>query len=69
MSETNELGFEKAMKQLEAVAARLSEDNVPLDEAISLYEEGVRYYNMCKDKLDDANRRIQVIEKSIDPDE
>jgi len=69
MSDIKELGFEEAMEQLEAVSARLSGENVPLDEAISLYEKGVEYYNVCKAKLEDANRRIQVIEKSINEDE
>ena len=59
------LGFEEAMERLEAVAGRLSGENVPLDEAIALYEEGVAYYNVCKDKLDDANRRIMVIEEGL----
>ncbi|MCL2110849.1 MAG: exodeoxyribonuclease VII small subunit [Clostridiales bacterium] len=57
------LAFEDAMEKLEAVAARLSGENVPLDEAIALYEEGVAYYDVCKARLEDANRRIRVIEE------
>jgi len=64
MTETNELTFEEAIERLEAVSARLSSENVPLDEAISLYEQGVEYYAACKGKLEDANRRISVIEKN-----
>ena len=60
-----ELAFEEAMERLEAVAAQLAGENVPLDEAIRLYEQGVAYYNICKHKLDDASRRIRVIEESI----
>jgi exodeoxyribonuclease VII small subunit len=65
MENEKELAFEEAMEKLEAVSARLSGENVPLDEAIVLYEKGVRYYDICKKKLDDASRRIQVIEESI----
>ena len=65
MGDAKELGFEEAMERLEAISARLAGENVPLDEAISLYEQGVEYYTVCKSKLEDANRRIQVIEKSI----
>ena len=57
-----DLAFEDAMDKLEAVSAKLSGENVPLDEAISLYEEGIAYYGICKKKLDDVNRRIRVIE-------
>jgi len=69
MSDKKDLGFEEAMERLEAVSSRLAGENVPLDEAISLYEQGVEYYNVCKSKLDDANRRIETIEKSFDEDE
>jgi len=58
------LVFEEAMERLEAVSARLASENVPLDEAIALYEQGVAYYDFCRRKLDDANRRITVIEES-----
>ena len=65
MDNNEVLAFEEAMERLEAIAAKLAGENVPLDEAVSLYEQGVAYYNVCKHKLDDANRRIKVIEESI----
>ena len=65
MGNEKELGFEEAMERLEAISAKLSGENVPLDEAIALYEQGALYYETCKRKLDDANRRISVIEESI----
>ena len=65
MSEPKEISFEEAMERLEATSSRLAGENVPLDEAISLYEQGVEYYTLCKSKLEDANRRIEVIEKNI----
>ncbi len=58
------LRFEEAIERLEMISARLSNENVPLDEAITLYELGVSYYNVCKRILDDANRRIKVIEEN-----
>ena len=60
---TADLAFEDAMDRLEAVSARLSGETVPLDEAISLYEEGIAYYGICKKKLDDVNRRIRIIDE------
>ena len=61
-----EMAFEEAMEKLEEVSEKLSGENVPLDEAISLYEQGVAYYDICKSKLDDAERRIKVIEDGLD---
>ena len=65
MDGENDLRFEEAMERLEAVSARLAGENVPLDEAIALYEQGVGYYDICRRRLDDANRRIRVIEDGI----
>jgi len=69
MTEHGEMAFEEAMERLETISARLSAENVPLDEAISLYEQGVEYYTVCKARLEDASRRIQVIEKGIETEE
>ena len=69
MTEKNELTFEESIEHLEEISSRLSSENVPLDEAISLYEQGVEYYTACKDKLEDANRRISVIEKNVSTEE
>lgn len=62
----NDMAFEEAMEKLEEVSEKLSGENVPLDEAISLYEKGVEYYDICKNKLDDAERRIKVIDEGLD---
>ncbi|MCL1896519.1 MAG: exodeoxyribonuclease VII small subunit [Clostridiales bacterium] len=61
--DANDMKFEEAMEKLEEVSARLSGEGVPLDEAIALYELGVSYYGACRRKLEDANRRIRVIEE------
>ncbi|MDR0876013.1 MAG: exodeoxyribonuclease VII small subunit [Clostridiales Family XIII bacterium] len=55
--------FEDAMAKLEELSGKLSGGDVPLDEAIALYEEGVAWYKACKAILDDASRRILVIEE------
>lgn len=69
MENDKELGFEEAMEKLEEISTRLSSEKIPLDEAIALYEQGIAYYDICKNKLDDANRRIKVIEESAKKDD
>ncbi|MDR3304582.1 MAG: exodeoxyribonuclease VII small subunit [Clostridiales Family XIII bacterium] len=58
--------FEEAMDKLETLSESLSRENVPLDEAIAVYEEGLAYYERCKAILEDANRRILVIEEGME---
>jgi exodeoxyribonuclease VII small subunit len=55
--------FEEAMAKLEELSGKLSAGDVPLDEAIGLYEEGLAWYKACKAILDDADQRILVIEE------
>ena len=53
--------FEDALKQLEAIVARLESGDAPLDDAISLYERGDALRRLCADRLDAAQARIEAI--------
>ncbi|MDR1816183.1 MAG: exodeoxyribonuclease VII small subunit [Clostridiales Family XIII bacterium] len=61
-----EIKFEEAMEKLEALSEKIASEDVPLDEAIRVYEEGLQYYQRCKEILEDANRRILVIEEGAE---
>ena len=54
--------FEEAMEKLEELSGKLSGGDVPLEESITLYEEGLAWYKACKNILDNANQRILIIE-------
>jgi exodeoxyribonuclease VII small subunit len=51
--------FEQAMKRLEAVVKRLEDGDVPLEESIALYEEGMRLGALCNTILREAEKRIE----------
>jgi exodeoxyribonuclease VII small subunit len=53
--------FEEALKRLEIIAKRLEEDDIMLDEAVSLYEEGMKLVEFCSKKLEEAENKIKVI--------
>ncbi len=55
------LSFEEALKQLETIVGRLESGEVPLDQAISLYEEGDRLRKLCQARLDAAQARIEQV--------
>ena len=65
MSETSpkidEMSFEDALKALEDVVRRLEGGEVPLDESISLYEDGEKLRKHCQARLDAAQERIEKI--------
>lgn len=56
-----ELTYEQALGELEAVVASLENDERPLDEALRLYERGQALARYCADLLDKAELKIQQI--------
>ncbi len=47
--------------KLEALVRRLEQDDVELDEALSLFEEGVRHVRAARERLTSAEARIQQV--------
>jgi len=60
-----ELGFEKAIEQLEKVVEFLEGDEVALDEALKKYEEGIRLSRFLNQKLVQAEKKIEVLTRTL----
>jgi exodeoxyribonuclease VII small subunit len=60
---TNEkiLSFEEAMNNLEQIVDRLEEGDVPLEEAIAFYKEGMELSKLCHDKLKSVEEQLTQI--------
>ncbi len=56
-----EYTLEEAMRRLDAVTQALDRENVDLEEALRLYEEGVRLVALCNKRLGDAERKIRML--------
>jgi len=56
-----EPSFEEALKGLEAVVGRLESGGPPLEESIRLFEEGMRLSDACRKRLDEADRKIELL--------
>ena len=70
--------LEGAMQRITEVVAEMEEGNLPLETLITRYEEGVGLVKMCQEKLEAAEKRIQIITrnargttelKNFDPDD
>ena len=59
-----EMKFEMALDKLEEIVRKLEEGDLPLDDSLRLFEEGVRLERFCRGKLDAAERRIEILMKS-----
>jgi exodeoxyribonuclease VII small subunit len=53
--------FEEAQKELEEIVQRLEGGEVPLDEALKLWERGEELYRFCRERLDGAEGRIEEL--------
>jgi exodeoxyribonuclease VII small subunit len=56
-----EPGFEEALGRLEAIVRDLEEGDLPLEESLRLFEEGVRLTRQCAARLDEAQRKIEIL--------
>src|SRR5436853_5136804 len=53
--------FEKAFQQLEKIVQRLESEELPLDESLQLFEEGIRLSRFCNQKLEEVEKKIELI--------
>jgi len=52
------LSFEEALARLEETVRLLESGNVPLDDSLSLFEEGIALVKLCNSKLDSAEQKV-----------
>lgn len=58
--------FEKALSRLEEIVARLETEELALEEALALFEEGTALGRRCNAQLDEAEQRITVLLERAD---
>jgi exodeoxyribonuclease VII small subunit len=60
---TEALSFEAALTKLEQIVQRLEKGELPLEESLVLYEEGVRLSRLCHAKLEEAEGKVELLLK------
>jgi exodeoxyribonuclease VII small subunit len=58
---TGERSFEELLRELDELVARLERGDVPLDEALELWERGEALYRACAERLDRAELRVEEL--------
>ncbi len=53
--------FEGAIAELESVVRKLEEGDLPLEQSLALYERGVQLSRFCHARLEEAERRIEIL--------
>jgi exodeoxyribonuclease VII small subunit len=63
VTNSNEPSFEQALQQLEQIVQKLERGELPLEESLQLYEDGVRLSRLCHRKLEEAEGKIEMLVK------
>jgi exodeoxyribonuclease VII small subunit len=58
--------FEEALKKLESIVEAMESDDLPLETLLAKYEEGSKLVKICREKLSEAELKIQQLEKTAD---
>jgi exodeoxyribonuclease VII small subunit len=61
MNDTNELSFEAAYEELEAIVAKLESGELTLEESVTLFERGRKLSDHCQSILDKAELRVNQL--------
>ena len=56
-----EESFEEALKRLEEIVQRLEGGELPLEESLRVFEEGIHLTRVCSDRLEKAEKRIEIL--------
>ncbi|HOD35066.1 MAG TPA: exodeoxyribonuclease VII small subunit [Syntrophales bacterium] len=56
--------FEKALAKLEDIVRRMEQGDMTLEESLKAFEEGIRLSRLCAKRLDEAERRVQLLLKA-----
>ncbi|MFH1824253.1 MAG: exodeoxyribonuclease VII small subunit [Candidatus Firestonebacteria bacterium] len=62
----SEMKFETGLKRLEEIVEKLESGDIGLDESLKLYEEGVKLLKFCTVKLDEVEKKIEMLVKDKD---
>ncbi|MFD1412728.1 exodeoxyribonuclease VII small subunit [Oceanobacillus jeddahense] len=54
----DELSFEQAMEKLEVIVNKLEEGDVPLEQAIEYYHDGMKLSKLCNEKLTNVQEKM-----------
>ena len=69
--------FEDALKRLEEIVQRMESGDLALEDSLGLFEEGVRLTRVCSQRLDEAEKKIELLTRdekggvkaeTVDPD-
>ena len=66
MEELKVKDFESALMKLEDIVGKLETGDLTLEKSLELFEEGIKISRFCSSKLDEAERKVEILSRSHD---
>jgi exodeoxyribonuclease VII small subunit len=63
------LAFEKSLKELEALVARMEQGNLSLEESLQHFERGIQLTRTCQQALKEAEQKVEILLKKSGQDD
>ncbi|PYS45429.1 MAG: exodeoxyribonuclease VII small subunit [Acidobacteria bacterium] len=61
MKATEPQNFETSLEELERIVRELERGDLPLEKSLELFEQGVKLSRACQERLNEAERRIEIL--------
>jgi len=58
--------FESAIEQLDTIVRELETGDIPLEQAIKIFEEGIKLSQLCTKRLDETEEKMSLLIKAAD---
>lgn len=58
---TKSNNFEKSLAELEKIVQQLEQGDLPLDDAMQAFEQGVQLTRSCQKQLDNAEQKVRIL--------
>lgn len=58
--------FEAALARLEEIVQELEKGDIPLEQSLKLFEEGIKLSRICNKRLEEAERKVEILIKDKD---
>ena len=65
-AQTDGPSFEQAIQRLERIVADMESAELPLEDVLKKYEEGTRLVRFCSQKLEEAEKKIEILTRKAD---
>ena len=61
MEKNSSQNFESSLEELERIVRELERGDLPLEKSLELFEQGVKLSRTCQERLNEAERRIEIL--------